>query len=412
MEDGVRKKILVVFPGVLFPVAGMSQVRTIQQIACLSKVFTVDLFIVANSDKDAEIHRNELGSQCRNVFSVIHPKHRQGTFRRVLSGIEHRIFYYLSGNPVEHQHLSDRKITDTISGTVKKHNYQMVISHYWHGCRFFEQLPGNTFKAIDTHYIVEENMEIHEKGLYDHTSSYLLSKELKYSKKKQNEYFKMADLLIFNSTKQYEIIKNIFPQKLLTVTPNGQELHQYLEYPVTKPEKCLVFYGALSNQFNVKAIKLLLDLIIPAIKEKSPGLKVMFVGNKPPEWLKSRDNESDFIVTGFVKDIRPYLSKSYLSVMPLTTASGFRGRTIELMALGVPVIGTHNALDCVEFEHGQEGFITDDVNEMIRLAVHLFEHPEERDRISENARRFVNEHYSIEATFSKLTTYIDQMLNA
>jgi polysaccharide biosynthesis protein PslH len=410
MKDDNRRKILVVFPGVLFPVSGMSQVRTTQQIISLSKLFIVDLLIISRGDKEVENHRRELGSSCRNVFFVLHPKYRQGIIRRVLFGIKHRIAYYLFGNPVDHQHLSERKITESISETVKKGNYDLVISHYWHACSFFKKIPGTIFKAIDTHYIVEENIEIHEKGLYDHARSYLLGRELQYSRKKQNECFNLADLLIFNSGKQYEIIKKIFPQKLLNVTPNGQDLQQYLEYPLSKPEKSLVFYGALSNQFNVKAIKLLLEVIIPALKEKIPDLRVMFVGNNPPEWLKNKNNGNDFIVTGFVEDIRPYLSTAYLCVIPLTTASGFRGRTIELMALGVPVIGTHNALDCIEFENGQEGFITDDVNEMIEFCLSLYNNPGERSRISENARQFVTENYSIDATFGKLTSYLDKIL--
>ena len=51
-------------------------------------------------------------------------------------------------------------------------------------------------------------------------------------------------------------------------------------------------------------------------------------------------------------------------ILPMSIAGGFRTRVVEVMAMGVPVIGTHNALDCLEMENGIHGFITDNDSEM------------------------------------------------
>jgi glycosyltransferase involved in cell wall biosynthesis len=81
------------------------------------------------------------------------------------------------------------------------------------------------------------------------------------------------------------------------------------------------------------------------------------------------------------------------------------------MAMGIPVIGTHNALDCVALKNGEEGFITDDTKKMIGIAISLFNDPSERRRISVNARKFVEKNYTLEATFGKLANSLQEILN-
>ena len=410
MQENNRKKILIVFPGVLFPVSGMSQVRAIQQIKSLGRSFIVDLFFIAKSHKDAEVHRKELEGFCRNIHYTLHPKYSYGKLYKMLFAVKNRLFLSLFGMPADFQYYSDKKVRSAITDTAINNNYHLILAHYWHVCSFMKDIPTGILKAIDTHYVVEENIEIFEKGLYEKGSAKRTRKELFFSRKKQHEFFRVADILIFNSSRQFDILKDKLAGKILNVTPNGQELEPFLSYPSGEPEKILLFYGAMGNQFNLKAIKVLVNEIIPKLKEKIKDLKVMFVGNKPPDWLKKMDNGGDFIVTGFVEDIRPYLSRSFLCLMPLTTASGFRGRTIELMSMGVPVIGTHNALDSVGFKDGEEGFITDDTDRMVEIAVNLFNDPSERRRISENAKRFVRENYTLEATFGKLSAFLEETI--
>jgi polysaccharide biosynthesis protein PslH len=406
----MKPKLLVIFPGMLFPTTGMSQLRTIEQIKSLSSTFNVDLCIIGFSEVDVQIHKKELKDFCRNIFFIKSHKRRFGIISRLFYGILYKIVNHFTSISIEYLTFSHKKTQKTLLSIIKKNDYPMVLAHYWHLCSFFSQLPDKIIKVIDTHYVVQEAIEIAEKGLYEYNKPAFIKKELIFNLKKQTEFFESADILVFNSLKQKNIIEKTVLNKELIVTTNGQNLDQYLNYPVQEPDRTLLFYGALGNEFNMKAIKILLHEIIPILKIKIPGLKVLFVGSNAPRWLSDIANNTDFIVTGFVDDIKPFLSKSYLTILPLRTAAGFRGRAIELMALGVPVIGTHNALDCVGIKDGSEGFITDETDEMIEIAVRLFLNTEERKRISLNAREFVKYNYSSEQTFGKLTSYLAKKL--
>ena len=170
------------------------------------------------------------------------------------------------------------------------------------------------------------------------------------------------------------------------------------------PENNVLFYGALSNQFNNKALKRIVDNIFPALKKEIPDLYLIALGSNPPEWLQEKSKVLDIVVTGFVDDIRPYLKASQVSLIPLDSGAGFRGRTIELMAMGVPVVGTHNALDSIEMKNGLHAFIEDSDEKIIEKTLFLLQHPDIKEKMANSALKFVKENYSLEATFGKLST--------
>ena len=82
---------------------------------------------------------------------------------------------------------------------------------------------------------------------------------------------------------------------------------------------------------------------------------------------------------------------------------GFRGRVVEVMGLGVPVVGNHNALDCIGLKHGVNGFITDDYDAMAEYTLKLIQDASFRAKISEEAIKFIDENYSISKTFDKFS---------
>jgi glycosyltransferase involved in cell wall biosynthesis len=107
-----------------------------------------------------------------------------------------------------------------------------------------------------------------------------------------------------------------------------------------------------------------------------------------------------------VEDVRPWLSKAWLNIIPLELSSGFRGRVIELMAMGIPVVGTHNALESIGLENGKNGFISDSDDEITSFCLNLLTNHILRNEISLNARDFVKKNYSLESTFGKLNEYL------
>ncbi len=98
-------------------------------------------------------------------------------------------------------------------------------------------------------------------------------------------------------------------------------------------------------------------------------------------------------------------------LLPLERGSGFRGRTVEVMALGVPIIGTRNGFLCNDIQDGIQGYYAESDEEIIQKAIMVINNPELRQKLSEQYRKFVQERYTLEATFGKLEASLESILS-
>jgi polysaccharide biosynthesis protein PslH len=402
-----RKNIIIVSSTPLYPLNSMNKVRIINQIKGLSVAHQVDLLFLYSKSADAGETIKISSEYCQkvlpvktftqsNIFKIL----KKIILNRLFAIISFPMDYFVPSNP-----LTSRKIAEMIDSG----NYDVVITHYWQSCGFLRYLKKPVLKCIDTHYVVEENIKNLNEGNYDSIDRGSFKKLLMTELSLQNKYFKLADLIIVNSWISKEMIGKSIDSDSIIVVPNGQDLKYFLDYenfPTPQSKKTILFYGALSNQFNSKALKRILLSIFPEIQKQIPDIKLVILGSNPPEWLNEFRNRQDIIIKGFIEDIRPVLAESYLSLIPLESGSGFRGRTIELMAMGVPVIGTHNALDCLELEHAKHGYIIDDDQNIIKAALLLLKDNGKRNEIAFNALNFVKERYTIESTFGVLSQYL------
>ena len=133
----------------------------------------------------------------------------------------------------------------------------------------------------------------------------------------------------------------------------------------------------------------------------------MFImGSNPPGWLIKRAECNSYLkITGYIEDPCSIFYRCCACILPLESGSGFRGRVVELMAGGVPVIGTSNALKSINIEHGMNGFIADSDEDIVKYSVLMANDHELRQKIVRNGRDLVKTHFSLESTFGRLSEY-------
>jgi glycosyltransferase involved in cell wall biosynthesis len=405
------KQILIFNSGPLYPIGGMNQVRVLNQIKSLSRDHMVDFCFLYIRENHKQQTIQELGPYCRKIIPV--KTITQSLFYRLLRKVLLTRLLRFWAYPLDYLSNSNVLTSRSIASRIKKDEYDVVISHYWQASGFLKFLPADTIKCIDTHYLVEENLEVFNNGKYSHIDSEKMGLLLKKELMLQNKMFSYADLLIVNSMVQKDILDETNLSNKSICIPNGQDLDGFFQNRPDRQEKDLrlLFYGALSNQFNGRAIKRILEKILPIIRQKKPGLKLVIMGSGPPDWLrKMTSHDPDIIITGFVEDVRTVFAKCFVCLIPLESGAGFRGRTVELLASGVPIIGTSNALKSVQIEHGVTGFIAESDKEIADCALKLLEDNALRQKMSQAGKVFAKNHYSLEATFSKLSNYFSEKL--
>jgi len=190
-------------------------------------------------------------------------------------------------------------------------------------------------------------------------------------------------------------LKKMNPKAQTFVIPAGADTSFFYPLPVKEVDSSIVFVGSLEWFPNVEGIMWFLNRIYPIIKQKIPLFKLYIVGKNPPESILSY-NSPEIIVTGYVKDVREYVSKSSLVVVPLRIGGGMRIKILESMAMGKAVVSTTIGAEGIDAKNDEEIIIRDREDDLVNAVTDLLVDEGKRKRIGENALKFVREKYTWE----------------
>jgi len=112
-------------------------------------------------------------------------------------------------------------------------------------------------------------------------------------------------------------------------------------------------------------------------------------------------------VTGTVEDIRPYLARGCVYVVPLLVGGGTRIKIFEAMAAGKAVVSTTIGAEGLPIEPGENILLSDDPESLAKHIVELLTDPARRQRIGASARRLVAESYSWNAVGKTMASVLE-----
>lgn len=402
-----EKKILLIFAGSLFPTVMASQDRNYKMIIRLASDHRVEFAAVVRSRAEVDLSRNILQPKGIRFHSIRALNFGGKTLANKLRAARWYANHLLSGYSSRYYYWGHRSIIQQLREIVLSGNYDVVQVSGWYCGDVFGHVPTGIVKAIDTHDVLFEKKEKVYLAEHGHRIPFFKKRELARDQAEEIRITRLADIVISLSEHDKRTFEALAPRSRHILIPSGQDIDYYKDYPrpdePADPE--VVFYGCLSSPENVLALSRLYRRILPLIREKIPSTRLLVLGSGPPAEVVKWAEDGRTRVTGFVDDVRPYLARSSILILPLDIAGGFRSRTVEAMAMGVPVVGTSNALESLAFEQGREGIIADDDRTLAEKSIELLQSAGLRKSIGEAGRRFVEEKYSIEATYGQLSKF-------
>jgi glycosyltransferase involved in cell wall biosynthesis len=160
----------------------------------------------------------------------------------------------------------------------------------------------------------------------------------------------------------------------------------------------IIFCGSMDSLPNVDATVYFLSEVLPLIRERLPGVTFTIAGRSPDaRVLMAAKGLTGVSVTGTVKDVRPYLWGSRLSIVPIRIGSGTRLKIYECMAAGVPVVSTTVGAEGLRYHDGTDIVIADDPRGFAAACVRLLLDDAARRAIASNALNYAMNELSWEA---------------
>jgi glycosyltransferase involved in cell wall biosynthesis len=180
--------------------------------------------------------------------------------------------------------------------------------------------------------------------------------------------------------------------------------------PALPPAPRVAFYGNLSSESNRAAARHFLRDLVPDWKRRVPTTETLLLGADPGEELRREAEAAGAAVTGFVDDPRPWLVSARVLALALRAGSGQRGRVVEALALGVPVVGYAEALEGLDLVDG-EGIVTVRTREeMLARTGELLADADRAHALGEAGRAAVAGRYGWEATYGKFPALYHRLL--
>jgi sugar transferase (PEP-CTERM/EpsH1 system associated) len=156
----------------------------------------------------------------------------------------------------------------------------------------------------------------------------------------------------------------------------------------------LVFTGSMDWMPNQDAINHMVAEILPRIRERVPSVTLTVVGRNPPPAIRALADEYPFVtVTGSVPDVRPYLARGAVFVVPMRVGGGTRLKIYEAMAMGCPVVSTTIGAEGLPLSNGDTIILADDPASFADEVVALLDAPDTAVALADRAERLVRSEF-------------------
>jgi sugar transferase (PEP-CTERM/EpsH1 system associated) len=173
---------------------------------------------------------------------------------------------------------------------------------------------------------------------------------------------------------------------------NGVDLDYFRPGPPVGDPTC-AFVGALDYRPNVDGANWFCHEVWPEIVRRQPGAKVYLVGRRPAPAVRRLAGLPGVELVGQVPDVRPYLARSAVSVVPLRIARGVQNKVLEAMAMGKAVVASPQTLLGLKASPGTHLLRASSPGEWVGAVLRLFADQDLRLRLGLAGRRYVEENH-------------------
>ena len=381
--------LLFVSPRFLFPVDSGGKIRTTQTLRGMKRAgnFRITLLSPAPVNANADFS-DELAAVCDRFVSW--PESAQSRWHNVT-----RLRHALSSLPIPVATDCSNEGSRLVQQELAK-NPSVVVFDFAHAAVL---APANLSvpSVMFTHNVEAEIFARHVQVAKNPLAKMAWQSQYKKLLRFEKTALQKFDSVVAVSKRDRQVFEEDWGIANVADISTGVDL-DFFNYEPPKQGGGVVFTGSMDWLANIDGIEFLLDDIWPIVAQKMPSLEMTVVGRNPPQSLVSTADKSNYPwhFTGFVDDVRPYVHKSSVYVIPLRVGGGTRLKVFEAMAMGSPIVSTALGVEGLPLEEGTHYLRAETPNELAEAVLKLAQDPVLGQQISEAAYELVKQHFSFE----------------
>ena len=196
-----------------------------------------------------------------------------------------------------------------------------------------------------------------------------------------------------------------------TAIPTGVDVDYFKPREAEAAGHHLVFTGSMDWFPNEDAMRFFVNEVLPLIRRQLE-VTTWIVGRHPSESvLRLSQDHPDVRVTGTVPDVRPFIDRASVYVVPLRIGGGTRIKIFEAMAMGKAIVSTTIGAEGLPVSNGENIVLADTAQSFAAKVIELLQSPSQRRRIGETARALVVNHYTWDVAARRFTEICETVRN-
>ncbi len=157
----------------------------------------------------------------------------------------------------------------------------------------------------------------------------------------------------------------------------------------------LLFVGGFPHPPNKHAVLWFCGEVWPRIKAARPGMRFTIAGAKPPPEILALEGDGVTVRPDLSDaELRELYFAHRLAVVPLRYGGGIKGKVLEAMFLGTPLVATPVAMEGLAGD-GTHAFVAEEAT-FAETVLHAYSDPKHWLSVQESAWRFLGDEFSNE----------------
>jgi glycosyltransferase involved in cell wall biosynthesis len=223
--------------------------------------------------------------------------------------------------------------------------------------------------------------------------------------------WKRSDGLVMMSERECQIVDRLVPSKPTTYMPCGVDLDDLRPHPEALEPGTMIFTGTMDYRPNADAVVYFAGEILPRIVREYPDARFLVVGRNPPDEVR-RLAGPNLTLSANVPEVRPYLARAAVVVVPMRIGAGARLKVTEALAMGKAIVSTTLGCEGHPIVPGAQALIADDPEGFAAAVLRVLRDPALGLALGARARALAEQSYGWPVLLERLETFLTRIAEA
>jgi len=322
------KKILFLTNRLPFPPDKGDKIRTYHQLTQLAA--SHDVWCACFADTPEDVARtDDLQRRCQSAIVV--PWNRLSAIPRTASG-------WLSGRPFTEAAFTHPFLAKRLEDWGRQIRFDSVVA--------FSSMMARQALAVPARRHVLDLCDVDSEKWFDYARasrfplSSLCHREGRRLRAWEHTCLNRFDATLLITERERALLEPSGRNETLHVIPNGVTLSGDQAFLASQCGPIVGFLGVMDYRPNVEGVCWFVRHVWPKVLRECPNARMLIVGRRPARRIRQLAKLPGIEITGEVRDVRPYLNRCRVIVVPLHIARGLQNKVLEAMAARRPVVAT------------------------------------------------------------------------